>query len=260
MTDDTLMFSGEGSPWPMDEWPWRAYTPDQNWMIFETALTHPVFFAQASFLEFARAAEYERFRILPTYEAIGIKAFFELPDNPLAGEHIFLTNVSTDGKTITATLNADAWHRPDLKEGQECAFPIAKLSDWFLVRNGKGLGGFTIPHVWSQLQKKDQKRVRGEPPFVWFLHRREQTAMDELFALPVCDKCGKRNFVDLAGWQKSRRSKGRKAVCGICESGSRRCTCPKCGAPLIRNSKLPKLCSSCIHSGATGKRRRRSNG
>ena len=253
MSDDDIELPGERGPWPMDEWPWREHTDDQNWALLETNLTCPVFFAQASFHEFARAAEYERFRIVPTYEAVGIKAFFGLPNNPLAGEHIFLTNVFTDGKSITATLNADAWRRPDLKEGQEVIFPIEKLSDWFLVRDGRGLGGFTIPHVWSQLAKNEQQQVRGQPPFVWFEHRGDQTAMDELFAMPTCAKCGKRNFMDLSAWQGSRHAKGTKVECGICQSGSQRCNCPKCGAPLIRNSKLPKLCARCVPPAGKGR-------
>jgi uncharacterized protein YegJ (DUF2314 family) len=234
--DDDAQPEGEPDSWPSDEWPMREYTPEANWAIFESDLTVAVFFAQATFLEFARAAEYERFRILPTYETIGIKAFFEKGGNPRAGEHIFLTDVFTDGKSITATLNADAWHIPNLKEGQDVTFSIAKLSDWFLVRNGRGLGGFTIPHIWSQLSETEQEQVENEPPFVWFKHRGTASARDELLALPKCPKCHRRNIDSPTDV---------KSPCAICHDGSWRCDCPKCGAPLIRNQKLPKTCARC---------------
>jgi uncharacterized protein YegJ (DUF2314 family) len=233
---DDLGPEGELASWPSDEWPMREFTPEANWAVFEPDLTIQVFCAQATFLEFARAAEYERFRILPTYETIGIKAFFEKGRDPRAGEHIFLTDVFTDGKRITARLNADAWHLPSLKEGKEVTFSIAKLSDWFLVRNGRGLGGFTIPHVWSQLSATEQKRVENEPPFVWFKHRGTTSASDELIALPKCPVCHRRK-IDV--------STDTKSPCAICDDGSWRCECPKCGAPLIRNSKLPKTCARC---------------
>jgi len=234
--DAGLEAEGEPGSWPSDEWPTLEYTPEVEWAIFEPDLTVAVFFAQATFLEFARTADYERFRIVPVYDNIGIKAFFERDNNPRAGEHIFLANVFTDGRTITATLNADAWHLPHLKEGQDVTFPIAKLSDWFLVRGGRGLGGFTIPHVWSQLTEAEQKQVENEPPFVWFKHRGAATARDELIALPRCPKCKRRNL---------HNPRDAKSPCAICRSESWRCNCPTCGAPLIRNKKLPKECARC---------------
>jgi len=223
--------------WAWDEWPWPKYTPDADWAILQDPqVMTMIMCAQATFLEFARAAEYERYRIVPTYEAIGIKAFFGKPEQPHPGEHIFLTNVFTDGKTITATLNADSWYRPDLKEGQELTFPIAKLSDWFLVRAGRGFGGFTISEVWDELSESQQEQFKNEPPFAWFQHRGTRSATDELFELPVCVKCNRRNVGDPTDVE---------TPCAICRSGSRRCNCPKCGAPLIRNDKLPELCARC---------------
>jgi uncharacterized protein YegJ (DUF2314 family) len=230
--------SSEGTRWPSDEWPLREYVPDQDWMALEEFdQWEQISYAQATFLEFARAAEYERFRIVPTYEAVGIKAFFGLPNQALVGEHIFLTNVLTDGKTITATLNADSRARPELKEGQEVNFPIEKLSDWFLVRSGRALGGFTIPHVWSQLDEHQRQQSKHERPFVWFWSRGKNSAKDELIALPKCTQCDKRN-IDYP--------EDAKQPCAICRNGGWRCNCPKCGAPLIRNDKLPKVCARCM--------------
>jgi uncharacterized protein YegJ (DUF2314 family) len=165
------------------EWPWRI-TPNLVWVMFDD-LSDQIMNAQASFLEFARHAEYERFRILPVYENVSIKAFFPTPGRPpMFGEHMFLTNVFTDGKNVTATLNADSIRRDDLKEGQEVTFLIEMVSDWFLVHAGKGIGGFTVPHVWSQLSEDQQRAFQNEPPFAWFLHRGSKSAEEQLVELP----------------------------------------------------------------------------
>jgi uncharacterized protein YegJ (DUF2314 family) len=224
-------------PWDQEEWPWgEDSSADFHWAIFHSDMSQTLC-AQASFVEFARAVEYERFRVVPTYEAIGIKAFFSVPNAPMAGEHIFLTNVFTDGKMVTATLNADARMRDDLKEGQDVTFSIKRVSDWFLVRAGRGLGGFTIPYVWNKLPPVERVQYKNEPPFVWFSHRGTQTATDELLGLRKCSQCNMRDI----GYPENTAS-----VCGICSSGSRRCACSKCGAPLIRNDKLPELCARCF--------------
>lgn len=223
--------------WPQDEWPFReGHTPDIDWAIFDPLGLGMFLCVQASFREFASVAEYERHRIVPTFDAIGIKAFFSV--DAMHGEHIFLDNVSTDGITITATLQADGMRRKDLKEGKEVRFPIARLSDWFLVRNGRGIGGFTVSHVWNEFTAKQQKSYRNQAPFVWYQHRGNKSAIEELADLPKCKTCKKR-CLDFE------YDKGPTSTCGICQSGSRRCNCTRCGAPLIRNEKLPELCFRC---------------
>ena len=62
-------------------------------------------------------------------------------------------------------------------------------------------------------------------------------ARDQLLALPKCNQCGKR---------KISHPEDTGQPCSMCRSGSRRCNCPKCGAPLIRNAKLPEVCAQCF--------------
>lgn len=229
--------------WPA-EWPLRPMSAACSWMAFvgeDGSWMQPIMHAQASFLEFARIAELERFRVVPTFEVVAIKAFFEAtPGNPMFGEHIFLTDIATNGTTITATLNSSAMHRPDLQEGQEVTFPIEHLSDWFLVRLGKGYGGFTIPLLWAELPEEEQASVGAAAPFAWFADRSD-TAEEQLTAIPPCTQCKRRNLM-----MEPERTGG---VCGICQEGGRRCPCPQCGAPLIRYDKLPALCSRCLKNG-----------
>jgi len=225
------------SEWPSDEWPWPEYSPELEWFMAQPFELHEqILCAQASFSEFARAVELERFRIVPVYEAVGIKAFFPCPGKYPLGENIFLTDVYTDGMVITATLNAAPFFSSDLKEGDVVTVPIARLSDWFIVQEGNGIGGFTFDFIWSELSTSDQKLYANEPPFAWFKHRRGQSAANHLAGLRKCGVCGKRNFV--APFSISE-------VCGICTNKGSRKNCPMCGAPLIRFGDLPSTCARC---------------
>src|SRR5262249_9073740 len=78
----------------------------------------------------------------PTFENISIKAFFESqPGLPMFGEHMFLTEVSTDGKTITGRLNSDSWRREDLKEGQEVLRPRTSSAPSNGTRQSESVSG-----------------------------------------------------------------------------------------------------------------------
>ncbi|PHR95214.1 MAG: hypothetical protein COA78_30625 [Blastopirellula sp.] len=247
--EDVRVSEPRSDDWPK-EWSRRIKTGASSWLAFaggswdNPASSNPSWFkttekTHATFLEFARMAELERFRILPVYEAISIKAFFEIqPGNPMFGEHIYLSDISTDGETITATLNATAKLRDDLKEGQEVTFPIEHLSDWFLVREGKGLGGFNIDNVLAEISEEDIQLASDAPPFSWYAHRNGKSAEEELIELPVCSSCDQRSLL------VDPYSDG--DVCWICQNGGRRCNCPKCNAPLIRYGKLPELCARCV--------------
>jgi hypothetical protein len=125
----------------------------------------------------------------------------------------------------------------ELQEGDKITLPVEKVSDWFLDRLGRGLGGFTVSRVWSQLSQPEQESARNEAPFSWFMHRGTTSARDELLALPKCTRCGKRNI----GYPEDTEQ-----PCALCRTDCRRCNCPNCGAPLIRNAKLPPLCASCL--------------
>lgn len=236
------VFEPSTPTWPR-EWRDHPFTDHSTWIVFagepgDGKWLEPVQHAQATFREFARIAELERFRMLPTFTTIAIKVFFEaVPGKPMFGEHMFLSNIFTDGKTITGTLDSSAWRRKDLKEGQEVTFPIEYLSDWFLVRGDEAWGGFTIPLVLDELSEDDREMAKQAPLFKECLSR-NMDATEQLLALPVCKKCNQRNFMMEPSYDGG--------VCGICRNDGWRCDCPKCGAPLIRFPQAPKLCVRCM--------------
>src|SRR5262245_47463842 len=130
------------------------------WMAGDDrAMARAIAAAQSTFLEFARQVELENFRTVPGFEEIAVKAFFadstavDYGENMFDkhGEHMFVSDISTDGKSLTGVLASEPDAVPGLSAGQEVAFPVSRLSDWFLVTGGKGVGGFTIDVLKKQL-------------------------------------------------------------------------------------------------------------
>lgn len=196
--------------------------------------------AQITFPEFARQAELENFRIVPGFVQIAVKAFFPDPARPTKGEHMFVTDVHTDGNTITGILASDPNDpRLGVVEGQEVKFPVSRLSDWFLVTDRMGLGGFTIDVLKRQMPLSQLKAYQNQPPLSWYKHRGEADGMAELNAVPVCTKCGVRDLI---------AESYRGGVCGLCQEGGVRCACPDCGAPLIRYPDAPRECHHCLRT------------
>ena len=192
--------------------------------------------AQATFLEFARQAELERFRIVPAFHAIAMKAFFPDPAQPGCGEHMFVTDISTDGKSVTGTLASDPNNIPGLAAGQQVTFPVANVSDWFLAADEKGIGGFTVDVMKKHMSVEQRAELEQCEPLAWY-RRRTGTARAELESVPVCRECGVRDLI-------GRPYRG--GVCGWCANGFTRCECPECGAPLLRQLNAPRECHRCL--------------
>lgn len=194
--------------------------------------------AQDSFVEFARMADLEHFRLIPVYDDIAIKAFFPNPGEPSVGEHIFLSDVSTDGKIVSGTLNASPNFESELKEGETVSFPITNISDWFLVMKGKGIGGYTVDVMWNRFSQANRDLFRDSLPFAWYIDRLDsnRTAQMELLAVPECTECGQREF---------HASSYRGTICGICANGGRRLQCQQCAAPIIRFANQLPQCHRC---------------
>jgi uncharacterized protein YegJ (DUF2314 family) len=199
---------------------------------------HAIAAAQATFNEFARNAELDKFRLIPAFSNASIKAFFPHPRIPGRGEHMFVTDISVSGKAVTGTLASAPNDIPGLRADQEVTVPLANVSDWFLVPNDeKGIGGFTVDVMKSQLPADQLAEWEQYPPMAWYRHRTNTDARAELDAVPVCRQCGVR---DLLGRPYQ------KGVCGWCSNNFVRCACPECGAPLFRQPDAPRECHRCL--------------
>jgi len=173
--------------------------------------------AQASFTEFARHAELEYSRIVPAFTHVGVKAFFSNPRRPGSGEHMFVEQITTDGRNITGTLASTPQAIPNLREGQRVTFPVSDLSDWFLVIRDQGLGGFTIDVMKRQMRPAELKQYENQPPLAWYRHRTKWDAQSELDRIPVCKKCGQSDLI---------AASYRDGLCGLCANGTARSNCP----------------------------------
>ncbi len=195
--------------------------------------------AQATFAEFARQIDMEHFRIVPAFDTPLVKAFFPHPDDPTRGEHMFVTEISLDGQTVHGILASEPNDIPGLSDGDDVSFPISRVSDWFLVDGEYGFGGFTIDVMKKQMPPKQWKAFRDQPPLSWYRHRKTSDAISDQARLPVCESCGER---DLFGEQQPVNP------CGLCRNELKRCSCPSCGAPIIRPPDAPRECYNCISS------------
>jgi uncharacterized protein YegJ (DUF2314 family) len=234
------------SSWPRDEWPFPEIESDLYWTIMAEELWGEIMSAQATYEEFASIVDLERFKLLPSMLTTSVKVFLSSREHPFVGEHVFADHVSCDRDSIIGTINADSIYRDDLHEGDIIRVPKTRLSDWFLVSlEGKGIGGFSLPHVLSEIPEEDQSQITSEPPFAWFSYRNSVSAADQLAALPVCVQCGRRNILDAVPFLLNSELPPKK--CGLCQNGIRRLTCSTCGIQILRPEGAPKQCAGCLH-------------
>lgn len=124
--------------------------------------------AQATFPEFVRELELEARRVIPALDAAIVKAFFPNPNRPDEGEHLFIDDILVEQGTVHGTIASAPQMVSGLSEGQRVSFPIAHVSDWFIVTNGRGKGGHTLDIIAKGMGREAHKEAAGYPPFVWF--------------------------------------------------------------------------------------------
>jgi len=60
------------------------------------------------------------------------------------GEHIWISDLTYDGKLLHGKVGDDPVDIANLKIGDEVSFPPAELTDWLYLEDGKIVGGYTI--------------------------------------------------------------------------------------------------------------------
>jgi len=60
------------------------------------------------------------------------------------GEHIWISNLTYDGKLLHGKVSDDPVNIANLKIDDEVSFPPAQLTDWMYMEDGKIVGGYTI--------------------------------------------------------------------------------------------------------------------
>ncbi len=127
--------------------------------------------AQQTFPEFVAELELESRRIIPALDYAVVKAFFSDPATPDQGEDMFVSDVRVEGQTVHGILNGTPRFVTSLSEGQRVSFPVSRISDWFIVRGGRGKGGHLIDLIAKRMPRADYEAVSSQPPFSWFAWR-----------------------------------------------------------------------------------------
>jgi uncharacterized protein YegJ (DUF2314 family) len=72
-----------------------------------------------------------------------VKAPYPTKSHP-GQEHIWISNLSFDGKLLHGNVNDEPGDIADLKNGDRVSISPSQISDWMYLEDGKIVGGFTI--------------------------------------------------------------------------------------------------------------------
>lgn len=120
--------------------------------------------AQETFPEFVKELEMESRRVVPALDAAIVKAFFFEPTTPEKGEHMFVNHVRVEGDLVHGILSSTPHSVAGLREGEEVSFPISRVSDWFVVIEGRGKGGHTLDVIAKRMPKAAYAQASKHPP------------------------------------------------------------------------------------------------
>ena len=210
---------------------------DPDWLVSQDEeMAVAMRAARASFWEFARNVELDRWRIVPAIQFALIKAYFPDPQTGMHGEFHFVDDIMITKSGVVGTLNAPGRETHDT----QVRVPFDQICDWFLVLGESihpgGIGGFTVDILKKEIPLSERQEYESHPPVSWYRHREGLSAQDELDQVPSCRQCGRRELIEFSY---------RGGKCGCCANGLERVKCEQCGIPLIRSSEQPKLCFLC---------------
>ena len=129
--------------------------------------------AKQTFPEFVKELELESRRIIPALDAAVVKVFFFDPDTPERGEHMFVDEVRVEGQAVHGVISSTPSSVTSVSEGQAVSFPISRISDWFIVINGRGQGGHTLDVIAKRMPPEEYREAADQPPFSWFAWRHQ---------------------------------------------------------------------------------------
>ena len=78
------------------------------------------------------------------------------------GEHIWLTEVSYDGKLFHGTINNEPVNVKNVKLGEKASVAPSDISDWMYVENGTLVGGGTIRVLYNRESSEGKKKFQRE--------------------------------------------------------------------------------------------------
>ena len=121
--------------------------------------------ARARFPEFWREVSADYQRVIPALGGSMVKAYFCDEAAPEGGEHMWVSEVEYDGKTITGVLEDTPRELRNVRSGERVSFPLERLSDWFYVDEGKAVGAFTVKLLRTRMTTKQRREHDSYYPF-----------------------------------------------------------------------------------------------
>jgi uncharacterized protein YegJ (DUF2314 family) len=80
-------------------------------------------------------------------------------------EHIWLGDVSYDGKLIRGVVGSEPVNVKAVKLNDRASVTPSVISDWMFVENGVLIGGHTIRLIYSRASPQEQERLKTQAPF-----------------------------------------------------------------------------------------------
>lgn len=80
-------------------------------------------------------------------------------------EHMWINDLTYDGKTFHGTVGNDAEQVSNVKLGDKADIPATEISDWMYVENGKLVGGYTIRVMRDTMSAKERADLDASLPF-----------------------------------------------------------------------------------------------
>ena len=92
--------------------------------------------------------------------SFAVKKKFQLAAD--AGEHIWLIDLSYDGRNIHGKVNNEPVDVTNVKLGDPASVSPSEISDWMFVEDGKLRGGYTIRALYDLNPASGRKRFEKE--------------------------------------------------------------------------------------------------
>lgn len=121
--------------------------------------------ARDRFPEFWREVSADYQRVIPALGGSMVKAYFYDAGASQSGEHMWVSEVEYDGKTITGVLADTPRELRRLRSGERVSFPLERLSDWFYVEGNKAVGAFTVRLLRKRMSAEQRQAHDSHYPF-----------------------------------------------------------------------------------------------
>lgn len=98
------------------------------------------------------------------YESFAIKVKFDTEDG--GGEHIWIGDLTSDGKSYSGTVNNEPQLTKAVKFGDRVTIDPKTISDWMYLDKGVLRGGYTIRVMKNNLSDDEKKAFDQEVGFI----------------------------------------------------------------------------------------------